>query len=156
MTTKRCTKCGVEKGRAEFSPRGEGLQSWCRECRRAHEREVYRRNPARRAAVAMARARHDDEHLKRNRQFLMSYFATHPCVDCGESDFAVLEFDHVRGSKSANVSELMELLQEALEAEITKCDVRCGNCHRRKTARERNHWIWRAAERRRKGVEWPR
>lgn len=156
MKSKKCTKCRVEKGRAEFSRRGEGLQSWCRACHRAHDRDLYRDSPARRAAVAATRTRFNAEHVERNRQFLLAYFTTHPCVDCGEADAAVLEFDHVRGTKTANVSELMGLSGKALEEEIAKCDVRCGNCHRRRTARERNHWIWRASERRRKGVEWPR
>ncbi len=46
----------------------------------------------------------------------------------------VLDFDH-RGAKKANVSDLV--LQRAplheIRAEIAKCDVRCANCHRRRT-----------------------
>jgi hypothetical protein len=59
-------------------------------------------------------------------------------VDCGESDPAVLEFDHVSGKKTANISYLLGVVAswERLASEIQKCEVRCANCHRWKTARE--------------------
>lgn len=73
---------------------------------------------------------------KRNRTFIFSYLNTHPCVDCGETDPIVLEFDHVRGKKSSNVGHLMNSTYslDTLRNEIDKCDVRCANCHRRRTA----------------------
>jgi hypothetical protein len=52
------------------------------------------------------------------------------CLSCGELDPIVLEFDHVRGDKVRNVTEMMGT--EALRAEIAKCDVRCANCHLRR------------------------
>lgn len=65
------------------------------------------------------------------------YLCNHPCVDCGESDPVVLEFDHVRGEKVANVANLISGAGkfQRLMDEIAKCDVRCANCHRRKTYR---------------------
>ncbi len=71
---------------------------------------------------------------------LLAYFATHPCVDCGTTDVTVLEFDHRDGAiKVATINELLRdsRLRE-LDAEIAKCDVRCANCHRRRTARQFN------------------
>jgi len=41
MTTKGCTKCGIEKTHAEFysdARRKSGVSSWCRECWREYER----------------------------------------------------------------------------------------------------------------------
>jgi 5-methylcytosine-specific restriction endonuclease McrA len=61
----------------------------------------------------------------------------HACVDCGETDAVVLDFDHLR-DKVNDVSSLVALRrpwEEVLE-EIEKCEVRCANCHARKTARE--------------------
>ena len=64
-------------------------------------------------------------------------------MDCNESDILVLEFDHKeRKEKSYNVSYLMRrgLSFDKLIEEIKKCDVRCANCHRRKTEKESNSW----------------
>lgn len=68
---------------------------------------------------------------------LLAYFEQHPCVDCGEPDPVVLEFDHVRGAKKFTVSHMMRrrMAWETIRVEIAKCDVRCSNCHRRKTAK---------------------
>lgn len=56
------------------------------------------------------------------------------CADCATGDRDVLEFDH-RSEKRNNVINLAcsEYSLEVLEAEIAKCDIRCANCHRRRT-----------------------
>ena len=60
------------------------------------------------------------------------------CVDCGESDPVVLEFDHVVGEKLYNVANIVGtcLSLKTVKEELAKCAVRCANCHRRKTAKE--------------------
>jgi len=75
---------------------------------------------------------------KRNRDFLLEYLLIHPCVDCGEDDPIVLDFDHVKGKKFKNVGRLCinGFSTDSIKKEIDKCDVRCANCHRRKTAKE--------------------
>lgn len=73
------------------------------------------------------------------RSFLTAYLEAHPCVDCGESDPIVLEFDHDRSQpKLFNIGEAVTRAMsiKTLSAEIAKCEVRCANCHRRKTRRE--------------------
>jgi hypothetical protein len=58
-------------------------------------------------------------------------------VDCGVSDPYVLEFDH---RESATKLESVTFMAQRgyawakVEEEIGKCDVRCANCHRRRTA----------------------
>ena len=45
---KTCTKCGVSKLEADFSPdsrRSDGLQSQCRECKNAYKRARYANDP---------------------------------------------------------------------------------------------------------------
>lgn len=61
-----------------------------------------------------------------------------PCADCGE-DFPAeaMDFDHVRGVKVANVSDLMACHPSLVEAEIAKCEVVCANCHRLRTQTRR-------------------
>jgi hypothetical protein len=62
---------------------------------------------------------------------------SHPCVDCGEADPIVLEFDHVRDTKVNGISDLVyrNANLAVIQAEIDKCEVRCANCHRRVTVK---------------------
>lgn len=78
---------------------------------------------------------------RRNFLFLVDFLRTHPCVDCGQADPVVLDFDHV-GQKTAGVVQLAgrECAISALELEIGQCEVRCANCHRRRTIIEQGHF----------------
>lgn len=81
----------------------------------------------------------DRRNLLRNAQFVWDYLRGHPCVDCGEGDPVVLEFDHKDDcEKIASISDMVRqrFSLKRLEAEISKCDVRCANCHRRRTAKQ--------------------
>ena len=77
------------------------------------------------------------KHQARNFLFAMDVLTASGCVDCGELDVCVLEFDHV-GVKTGSVMQLArrEVGLARLSAEIQRCEVRCVNCHRRRTARE--------------------
>ncbi len=50
----------------------------------------------------------------------------------------MLDFDHVKGDKIENVSIMINsgASLERLILEIEKCEIRCANCHRRKTAKD--------------------
>jgi hypothetical protein len=82
--------------------------------------------------------KHTKIYRDRNAKFVQEYLKDHPCVDCGESDPIVLEFDHVRGQKRKDVSNLWRsgASIKSLIDEFAKCDIRCANCHRRKTHKE--------------------
>jgi len=75
-----------------------------------------------------------------NRSYIRDYLSNHPCVDCGESDPVVLEFDHIAGIKRGNVATMgnQGFCIKSLEKEIEKCEVRCANCHRRRHYKERH------------------
>jgi hypothetical protein len=75
---------------------------------------------------------------KRNRKFIVEYLKSHPCVDCGASDFRILEFDHLKNKKRA-VSELVlrACSIDTIKQEIDKCQVCCANCHRIRTYNRR-------------------
>ena len=109
--------------------------SYCWECQRAYSREHYRRNKVRHNERRYA---NQLRYKAENRKNVFEYLLAHSCVDCGESDPLVLEFDHVRGEKSGNISVMVAsgLSWGRIRREIEKCDVRCANCHRRKTARD--------------------
>lgn len=74
----------------------------------------------------------DKRRMADTKQRIEQYLREHPCVDCGNDDINVLEFDHVRGCKSYNVGRFGTLRFETLLKEIAKCDVRCANCHRKR------------------------
>lgn len=62
------------------------------------------------------------------------------CVDCGYKDHpAALDFDHVRGIKLFAVATGFRTKPWSAVLEgIDKCEVRCSNCHRVKTAERRD------------------
>ena len=136
----RCSACQLEQAVARFSfddQRLGTLNSYCRACQAAYRRAHYVANKPDyiRRAIAQVRERH--ETCQRE---VMRYLATHPCVDCGLTNPVVLEFDHRDpAEKLMNVGTMMASRRwQRVRAEIDKCDVRCANCHRRRTARQFN------------------
>ena len=76
-----------------------------------------------------------------SREYVLDYLKSHPCIDCGEKDPVVLDFDHVRGVKVSEVSRLCRAgKMNSMKREIEKCDVRCRNCHIRRHAKERGFY----------------
>jgi hypothetical protein len=58
-----------------------------------------------------------------------------PCLDCGNKFPPVaMDFDHVRGIKIKDISQMMTCNPEKILAEIAKCEVVCACCHRIRTA----------------------
>lgn len=53
------------------------------------------------------------------------------CVDCGENDIRVLEFDHCDGEKTADVCKITNI--KKMNEEILKTQILCIICHRHKT-----------------------
>jgi len=129
---KQCQKCGKKKALSEFNRRStspDGRQKHCRTCASSY----YQGNSVKHKKNCAARVRRiRTEHGQR----VWDYLLAHPCVDCGEADPVVLDFDHVRGKKHLSVSTMIiqGFSWERVAAEIAKCDVRCANCHRRRTA----------------------
>ena len=104
----------------------------CRPCRSDYKHRHYVKNRQR----YVDQAREQKRRLTRERMaYLFEYFTAHPCRDCGETDPIVLEFDHLR-DKAFNIGEALPYRNwESILAEITKCDVVCANCHKRRTVR---------------------
>jgi len=59
----------------------------------------------------------------------VSFFDEHPCVDCGERDPLVLEFDHLRDKCFGIAQGFRDRNWQSILDEIAKCIVLCGNCH---------------------------
>lgn len=132
---KTCTICKKDKPLSEFGNRAssaDGKTSLCKPCKRDYDNEYYRKNPDRRTYIR----KNSDSRRDDNRKLMLEYLSEHPCVDCGESNPVVLEFDH-RGDKKGNISNMVNNYAWVnILNEIGKCDVRCANCHRIKTARD--------------------
>jgi len=132
---KRCSMCGESKPLDDFmwknKAKGEH-DGYCRPCRAIYKKQHYAANKQRYFDNAAA---WQAKFARARTEWLLKYLASHPCVDCGESDPIVLEFDHLR-DKSFNIGVgLTTKRWDELLADIEKCEVVCANCHRRRTAR---------------------
>jgi hypothetical protein len=138
-TSKTCPRCGYTLDVAEFNWRDRvkgRLQPYCKVCSRQYGRDHYVRNTKYYVDKATARKGVAWRTLT---QQVLKYLHIHPCVDCGETDPIVLEFDHSDpATKEWNVAHMIQRRHawSTIALEIAKCDVRCANCHRRRTARQ--------------------
>jgi hypothetical protein len=135
---KHCNGCGRDLTEDQFywKFKGSGLrQSRCIACESQYRKEHYRKNAETVKRQAKVRSLQNVANI---RQLILEYMLSHPCVDCGERDPIVLEFDHVRGVKEFSISSVVYRGKPwvKIQKEIEKCDVRCANCHRRKTAKQ--------------------
>lgn len=136
--TRVCTKCFQEKPIEEFGwkdrPQGK-RHAVCKPCTAVRSNAWYHRNKETHIQNVMF---HKEAARQEAREYVWDYLSKHPCIDCGEADPVVLEFDHVNG-KDATVASLIRdgVSTERIRQEIGLCVVRCANCHRRKTMEER-------------------
>ena len=135
--------CSAEqkwKPKSEFNLRDEvnGLSQWdCRDCQQKRARDRYRKNKDQVQNINRVAKLNSREE---NCEYVYNYRCDHPCQDCGANDPRILTFDHVRGAKKGNISDIVNngWSTETVKVEIEKCDVVCFNCHMR---RERNRRI---------------
>jgi hypothetical protein len=136
--SKQCCTCRESLPHAAFSRRAasrDGLQPRCKKC----WRDWYAVNKTQHIAAVRERAA---LRIAENRRRLKEYLRSHPCVDCGQADLRVLDFDHRdRAEKRGEISRLIYAVNwKRLQLEIALCDVRCSNCHRRRTAQQLGYW----------------
>jgi hypothetical protein len=105
-------------------------------CVNCHKRRTFgrmercwRRNPR-----SLETAPSISETTRRNLIYLRGLLTIGKCCDCGEDDLMVLEFDHLRDKhRGVTVLARNDCSVERLRREVAKCEIRCGNCHRRRT-----------------------
>lgn len=132
---KRCARCREDKPTSEFGWKNQvkgWRTSYCRPCVAANSRDHYEAN---KAAYVTRNRRTTLQRRGERTNWLLEYFVSHPCVDCGETDPLVLDFDHLRDKEFSVGHALRERPWKSILAEIEKCEVVCANCHRRRTAR---------------------
>ena len=140
---KACTRCGLELDAEKdfnWKYKARGIRhSRCKSCMSQVCKQHYKENKP--SYIERNRLR---KPLVReeNQRRIAAYLACHSCVDCGKTDIRVLEFDHVRGNKSGDISRMVQegYSWATIEAEISKCEVRCVNCHRVKTVERSGFW----------------
>jgi hypothetical protein len=101
-----------------------------------HAREVGRDNAKRWRDPNMPKVLGANESRRqkaaaRNTRFINAYKSTIGCIDCGQNNPIVLDFDHQR-DKRLRVSTMRASGWTLLTIvkEIEKCELRCANCHR--------------------------
>lgn len=140
---KICTMCGLERDAEQdfnWKYKARGIRNTrCKYCQSEVSRQHYQQN--KRSYMNRARRREVGV-IEDNRRRLADYLSHHPCIDCDGTDVRVLEFDHVRGHKSGNISRMVGegYSWSTIKAEIAKCEVRCANCHRIRESQKSGSW----------------
>lgn len=129
---KVCSKCNDQKSLDQFNrnkSRKDGLQTFCRDCEKIRGKE-YRKTGAYLESTRRANQRARERRL----EFIAQFLLTHPCVDCGNDDIVVLDFDHL-DNKEFNIMTMVRDSKplSLIQLEIEKCEVVCRNCHAHRT-----------------------
>jgi hypothetical protein len=137
---KTCTKCLRPLPLSSYAKRGSGLQARCRKCHAEYTRANYQSN---KQAYKDRARRNAARYLSKTQELIVDYLTKNPCVDCGNQDLRVLQFDYRDPLlKRANVVDLMRRgsALSRIREEIALCDVRCANCHSIRTAEQFGTW----------------
>lgn len=82
-------------------------------------------------------------HRIKVREKLFAFLCTKCCFDCGENDPIVLDFDHrdpIKKFKTIGKMLSGHYSWDSVQKEIGKCEIRCANCHRRRTYLVQKSW----------------
>lgn len=126
---KHCPRCDRDLDESAFNKantRKHKLQSECRECRANRHQEKRTHNINR-----------IKERQKQLVEWVRIYKESHPCVKCGESFAACLQFHHLDPTKkdlAISVAARSGWSIARIEREIAKCVVLCANCHAKEHA----------------------
>ncbi|HEV3470799.1 MAG TPA: hypothetical protein VG148_15865 [Pyrinomonadaceae bacterium] len=143
---KRCRRCKLLKDTSKFhrsARRKDGLQSYCRSCKKEIDKEHNLCNPRRN----YGRSR---EYSLRNRRWLYEYLKTKQCEweGCTVDDPDMLVFDHLNPQeKRGPVSAIAHRCgMKSLLEEIAKCRVLCANHHHKHTIQQFGYKKWLAED----------
>ena len=135
----QCTVCKKQKKYDQFSWRNKAKElrhTRCKACQSEYTSTHYQANKSK---YKKSSRKNTPVYRQRAKEFVLEYLKEHSCVDCGEPDPIVLDFDHVdRTTKEGHISQLVSQGNSLgrIKREIAKCEVRCANCHRRRTAKQ--------------------
>jgi hypothetical protein len=140
---KRCCRCKGIKDTSEFhrsAPRKDGIQSYCRSCKKLIDYDHNKRNPRRN----YGRTR---EYRLRNQKWLYEYLKTKKCEweGCAVNDPDMLVFDHLNPhEKRDHVSSMAHSScgLKSIQLEVAKCRVLCANHHQKHTIQQFGYKKW--------------
>ena len=141
--TKQCFRCKAIKDTSEYHRFGrnpDGLQPYCRSCKKTIDREHYKTHPRRNYERNKAKAHS-------NRQWLYELLKTKQCEweGCSINDPDMLVFDHIDPqTKRREVSRMAQqsYARKTLEEAVRKCRVLCANHHQKHTIRQFGYRKW--------------
>jgi len=134
---KLCKKCKKEKDVSFFNKdksNTDNLNAICKVCSREKARKYHSKE------YNCVIVKNKKLGRWEKQKYILDYLLVHPCVDCGEKDPIVLQFDHQR-DKIKSISALVRSCSslEKIIEEIAKCEIRCANCHIRRHSKERGY-----------------
>lgn len=141
--TKFCPRCKETKALSEYrkhsiTKTGQiRCQPYCKQCNIEYNKIHYLNNKQNYLTNNQSRKR---QRRKEIYEFLREH-CKNGCVECGESDFRCLDFDHLdRTTKESSISSMVGsgLSLARIEKELAKCRIVCANCHRKHTANQFN------------------
>lgn len=143
METKICKKCGELPIEKFYLTKGGRYR--CHQCIIFYAEEYRKKNKdkiknySQLDYVKKQRYAKRISYSQRNQLYVYELLKHKSCVDCNDNRIEVLDFDHVKGNKENSICDIIRqaLSIETLQKEIDKCEVRCANCHRIKTSKER-------------------
>ena len=140
MIEKKCTNCLRVKPVDEFHWKKKDVRrnGRCSKCINKYCKTHYEKNKEKYKAKARI---HNQRYIQEGRMFVRGLKMSNSCVECFESHPDVLEFDHVEPStKNTDVSYMAQHAYslKTIEEEIAKCILLCANCHRKRTALQKD------------------
>lgn len=138
---KKCTKCKKELPISEFpivNKKINKISAKCIDCKREYDREYW-------GKIKLIKGKRKNDLAQQNRRskrkFIIDLLKKSKCIDCGNADWRVLEFDHLnRATKKFNIAGSTEFSIETIKKEIDKCEIVCANCHRIRTILQRGYY----------------
>jgi hypothetical protein len=104
-------------------------------CVNCHRRRTARRSGSWRYRLGEARFTGLQPTVARNLRHVLRILEGAECQDCAEADVVVLDFDHVGPKRASVISRAFAPCGlDVLKTEIAECEIRCANCHKKRTA----------------------
>lgn len=140
---KQCCRCKNIKDTSEFhrsAPRKDGVQSYCRACKKVIDKEHNTRNPRR-------NYRRTREYSMRNRKWLQEFLKSKQCEweGCTVNDPDMLVFDHLNPAEKREHISIMvhsSFGLKSIREEVAKCRVLCANHHQKHTIQQFGYKKW--------------